>query len=104
MKYKGYEAAVDFDDEIEMFHGVVINTRDVINFYGKSVAELKREFKVSVETYLQFCRDLGEEPDKPFSGNFMVRISPSLHQRLYSRARKSGKSLNAFVEETLATV
>ena len=47
MKYKNYEATVDFDNELEMFHGAVINTRDVITFYGKSVVELKREFKKS---------------------------------------------------------
>lgn len=102
MKYNNYEAAIDFDPEIEMFHGVVINTRDVITFYGKSVAELKREFKNSVEDYLAFCRERNEEPDKPFSGNLMLRITPSLHQRLYSKAKKSGKSLNSLIEESLA--
>lgn len=104
MKYKNYEAAVEFDEEIEMFFGTVINTRDVITFYGKSVAELKREFKNSVEDYLEFCHERGEEPDRPFSGNFVVRISPSLHQRLYSAAKKAGKSLNAVVEEKLASI
>lgn len=104
MKYKGYEAAVDFDEEIETFHGTVVNTRDVITFYGKSVTELKKEFKRSVEDYLDFCRSRGEEPDKPFSGNFVVRVSPSLHQRLYSTAKKSGKSLNSLIEEKLASV
>jgi predicted HicB family RNase H-like nuclease len=104
MKYKNYEAAIDFDPELEMFHGVVINTRDVINFYGKSVAELKREFKNSIEDYLDFCKKRNEEPDKPFSGNLMLRITPSLHQRLYSKAKKSGKSLNSLIEESLATL
>ncbi len=103
MKYKGYEAAIDFDEEMEMFHGSVINTRDVITFYGRSVAELKKEFKNSVDDYLEFCKKRGEEPDKPFSGNFVVRISPSLHQRLYSKAKKSGKSLNSLIEEQLAS-
>jgi len=104
MKYKNYEAAIDFDPDIEMFHGVVINTRDVITFYGKSVAELKKEFKNSVEDYLAFCKERSEEPDKPFSGNLMLRITPSLHQRLYSKAKKSGKSLNSLIEESLATL
>ncbi len=104
MKYKGYEAVVDFDEDMEMFHGAVINTRDVITFYGRSVAELKKEFKASVEDYLEFCQSRGEEPDRPFSGNFVVRISPALHQRLYSNAKKSGKSLNSLVEEKLASV
>ena len=104
MKYKDYEAAVDFDDELEMFHGSVINTRDVITFYGKSVAELKREFRNSVDDYLKFCKERGEEPDRPLSGNLMVNISPSLHKRLYSTAKRNGTSLNALIEEKLASV
>lgn len=104
MKYKGYEAVVKFDEEIELFHGEVVNTRDVITFKGKSVTELKREFKNSVEDYLEFCRERNEEPDRPFSGNFVLRISPELHNRLYGMAKKSGKSLNAFIEENLSSV
>ena len=104
MKYKNYEAAVDFDDEMEMFHGTVINTRDVITFYGKSVAELKREFKNSVDDYLEFCKKRGEEPERPFSGNFILRISPTLHQKLYSKAKQSGKSLNSLIEESLSSI
>lgn len=104
MKYKNYEATVRFDDETEMFHGEVINTRDVITFQGKSVAELKREFKNSVEDYLEFCRGRQEEPDKPFSGNFVVRIPPELHRRLFKKAKLSGKSLNSLIEESLSAV
>jgi predicted HicB family RNase H-like nuclease len=42
MKYKGYEAVVSFDEDAEIFHGEVINTKDVITFQGKAVDELKR--------------------------------------------------------------
>ena len=104
MKYKNYEAAVKFDDDTEMFYGEVINTRDVITFQGKSVSELKREFKNSIEVYLEFCNDRNEEPDKPFSGNFVLRISPSLHNRLYSKAKRTGKSLNSLIEESLSSI
>ena len=34
MKYKGYEAIVEYDDEDCLFTGQVINTRDVIAFDG----------------------------------------------------------------------
>jgi len=34
MEYKGYIGKVEFDDEAEIFHGEVINTRDVITFQG----------------------------------------------------------------------
>ena len=36
IEYKGYIGAVDFDPDIDLFHGTVINTNDVITFYGAS--------------------------------------------------------------------
>ena len=32
IEYKGYIGTVDFDPEIDLFHGTVINTNDVITF------------------------------------------------------------------------
>ncbi len=101
MKYKGYIGHVEFDDESGVFHGEVINTRGVITFQGKSVAELKREFKSSVDVYLAFCKRRGKEPDKPFSGKFVLRIDPDLHRKVYVTAKHEGKSINNWVAETL---
>ncbi|MDQ3129232.1 MAG: type II toxin-antitoxin system HicB family antitoxin [Acidobacteriota bacterium] len=104
MKYKNYEATVRYDEEVENFYGEVINTRDVITFQGRSVEELKSEFENSVEDYLEFCRARGEEPDKPFSGDVVLHISPELHHRLYAEAKRSGKTLNSLIEENLASI
>jgi len=101
MEYKGYIAKVEFDDEAEIFHGEVINVRDVITFEGTSVAELRQAFQESVEDYLAFCAERGEEPEKPFSGKFSLRIEPELHRRITLRARLANKSLNSWVSETL---
>jgi predicted HicB family RNase H-like nuclease len=30
MEYKGYFAKVEFDDEVDIFHGEIINLRDVV--------------------------------------------------------------------------
>ena len=57
MKYKGYDGSIAYDDEAEIFHGEVINTKDVITFQGKSVKELKKAFKESIDDYLAFCED-----------------------------------------------
>jgi predicted HicB family RNase H-like nuclease len=97
MTYKGYEGIARFDEQAGMFTGEVINTRDVITFQGKSVAELKRAFEESVKDYLEFCASRGEEPDKPFSGMFTVRMSPDMHRRAALEASRRGKSLNAYV-------
>ena len=55
--YKGYIGHVEFDDEADIFHGEVINTRDVITFQGATVAEIKKAFHESVNDYLAFCND-----------------------------------------------
>jgi predicted HicB family RNase H-like nuclease len=101
MEYKGYIGKVEFDDVAGIFHGEVINTRDVITFQGQSVAELKNAFRDSVQEYLEFCASRGEEPDKPFSGHFVTRIPPELHRQVNVAASLSGKSLNAWVSEQL---
>jgi predicted HicB family RNase H-like nuclease len=101
MEYKGYIGKVDFDDEVGVFHGEVVNTRDVITFQGESVAELRQAFHDSVNDYLSFCAERGEEPNKPFSGQFVTRIPPDLHRRVTIAAHLAGKSLNAWVSEQL---
>jgi predicted HicB family RNase H-like nuclease len=102
MEYKGYLARTGFDDEANIFHGEVINIRHVITFQGKSVGELRRAFEDSVKDYLAFCAERGEEPDKPFSGRFTVRLSPEQHRKIILAAEKAGKDIEVWVEETLA--
>ena len=101
MTYKGYQATVELDEEAGIFHGEVINTRDVITFQGSSVRELKRAFEDSVDDYLEFCASRGEDPEKPFSGKFLVRVPPDLHRQIMAEARRQRKSLNAYVLERL---
>jgi predicted HicB family RNase H-like nuclease len=101
MTYKGYQARVDLDEEAGLFHGQVINTRDVITFQGSSVDELKQAFEDSVDDYLDFCASRGEDPEKPFSGKILVRVPPEVHREIMTEARRQGKSLNAYVLERL---
>ncbi len=101
MEYKGYIGNIEYDDQAEIFHGEVVNTRDVITFQGTSVAELRKAFKDSIDDYLAFCAERGEKPDKPFSGQFVTRISPDLHRNITAAATISGQSLNSWVSEQL---
>ena len=97
MKYKGYIGKVSYDDEAKIFHGEVVNTRDVITFQGKSVKELDKAFRDSIEDYLEYCKDLGENPEKPFSGNLPLRISEELHREIYLKSKLEGLSINAWI-------
>ena len=101
MEYKGYRARVEFDDDADIFHGEIINTRDVITFQGKSVDELRQAFEDSVEDYLSFCAQRGEEPEKPFSGRFTVQLSPEQHRRVILAAEKAGKGVDKWIAEVL---
>ena len=53
MEYKGYFAKVEFDDEANIFHGEVINLRDVITFEGETVDELRKAFQDSPEGWIR---------------------------------------------------
>lgn len=103
MEYKGYIGQVSFDDEADIFHGEVINTRDVITFQGQSVEGLRLAFHESIDEYLQWCKERNKIPDKPFSGKLMVRISPALHRSIFFSAKQEGKSINRWIEEHLTS-
>ena len=104
MNYKGYAAKVEFDDEAMIFHGEVIGIRDVVTFQGKSVKEIEKAFRDSVDDYLDLCKESREAPDKPFSGRFVVRVSPEIHRKVYVSAKKSGQSINAWLNKNLQKI
>lgn len=101
MEYKGYRASVSYDASAEIFHSEVLNTRTVLTFQGNSVDELKAAFRDTVDDYLAWCRERGKDPEKPYSGRFVLRMSPELHRRLATDAVEAGKSLNALIQERL---
>jgi predicted HicB family RNase H-like nuclease len=102
LKYKGYTGVVEFDEDSGSLHGRVIGLRDVITFQGESVAEVTQAFRDSVDDYLEFCARRNRDPEKPYSGQFVLRIDPRLHRTLSHAAEERGQSLTSLVEETLA--
>ena len=101
MQYKGYLSRVEFDDEANVFHGEVVNIRDVVTFQGESVDELHRAFEDSVDDYLSFCAERGEAPNQPFSGYFTICLSPEQHRKVILAADKAGKEVNQWASEVL---
>jgi len=101
IEYKGYIGVFEFDPELDTFHGTVTNTNDVISFYGKSVAKLRKEMRASVDEYLAFCQEEGRQPEKPFSGKLLLRTSPELHRRISLASALHGVSMNVYIQEVL---
>lgn len=97
MQYREYSATIQYDDDDGLFFGDVMDLRDTITFSGSSVEELKHAFRHAVDDYIAFCEGRGEEPDKPFSGRFVLRLEPSLHRRASMAAGALQVSLNSFI-------
>ncbi|MDQ2829335.1 MAG: type II toxin-antitoxin system HicB family antitoxin [Chloroflexota bacterium] len=102
MTYKGYSSHVEFDDEADILHGRVIDIQDVITFQGETVAEIHQAFHDSVDDYLEFCQELGREPEKPLSEHLIFRTSPERHRRIYLAAKKAGESINSWMDNVLS--
>lgn len=64
MKYKGYISRVEYDDEAKVFHGEKLGIKDVVTFQGTTVNEIEQAFKDSIDDYLAFCKERGEEPER----------------------------------------
>jgi len=101
MIYKGYEAVVVYDEEAKILHGEVLHLMDVITFQADTPAEIEQAFHDSVDDYLEFCKENHRTPDKPYSGNIAVRISPNLHREVTYLARKNNESVNSFITHVL---
>ena len=101
MEYKGYFGIVEYDSNAKIFHGDIINIKDVITFQGTTVKEIEQAFKDSINDYISWCKEEGVEPEKPYSGRFNVRLSPALHRQAAIMAKNKNISLNTFVEKAL---
>ncbi|GMQ82590.1 MAG: type II toxin-antitoxin system HicB family antitoxin [Rhodothermia bacterium] len=101
LKYEGYTGHVEFDDEADLFHGEVLDLKDVITFQGKTPDEIRQAFRDSIDDYLEFCKERGEDPDRPFSGRLILRLPKDLHRNAFLRAKKAGMSLNNWITSRL---
>ena len=95
VSYNGYEGTIKPSLEDGSLYGKVAFIRDLITYEALTVRELENAFGISVDEYLNDCKELEKEPDKPFKGVFNVRTGPELHRSAVMAA--SGQSLNAFV-------
>ncbi len=103
MKYRGYLAAVEFDDSVDRLHGRVVNAGPypIATFEAADVAGLRREFRHSIDEYLMSCEEDGVEPRKPFSGTLSLRLGSDLHQRAARSASADGMSLNGWIRRAV---
>lgn len=94
MTYKNFEGTAEVDVNQGICHGKLLFINDLVTYQAESPKELRREFELAVDDYLETCKKLGREAQRPFRGMFNVRISPERHREAALRAVKDGVSLN----------
>ena len=97
LEYKGYYTRLEIDMDTNTLRGKIEGIPDFVNFESASIGSVIKEFHDAVDGCLDFCREVGKEPEREYKGVFNVRIAPELHKRIAIRAFRAGKSLNATV-------
>lgn len=99
MEYKGYYGSINYSDDDEILYGKVLGLKNaLILFEGKTVRELKKDFKESVDDYLELCNSKGIEPEKQCKGSLNVRLGVDLHTKAKLRAEQENISINELIK------
>ena len=101
LTYKGYSARVEFDAEDRIFAGRIAGIRDIVGFHAETVAGLENAFREAVNDYVRACDELGQSPNKPVSGNMMLRVPTEVHAKAIEAAELAGVSLNVWAADAL---
>lgn len=102
LEYKGYHTRIEFDANTMSLRGKIEGINDFIDFETEDISDIEEEFHKAVDDYLEFCVEVGKEPEKEYKGTFNVRISPELHRKISLCAFRDGQSLNSEVEKAIS--
>jgi predicted HicB family RNase H-like nuclease len=102
VSYKGYTGEVEYDAAAKTLYGHVIDLGDVITFESEDAREIEEEFHRSVDVYLDWCKERGKEPEKPFSGKVVLRMTPEEHRAATIAAARHRQSLNTWLTHAVA--
>jgi len=75
--------------------------KNLINYEGKTVDELKADFEAGIDLYLESCKERGIKPQNPYSGSLNIRIPSEVHSKLALKAQMTGLSINAIIKDLL---
>jgi len=65
LKYRDYFGSVEYSAEDNILCGKILGIRGLFMYEGNTLNELQRDFKEAVESYLSFCEESGNKPQKP---------------------------------------
>jgi len=91
MKFKGYTAHIDYNDDERLFPGHIAGIDDTVGFHADAVEGLRHAFREAVDDRLEACSRIGKTPGKPIPGrSYFASVrtcTAGWHQRPHRRAR-----------------
>ncbi|RLA07877.1 MAG: toxin-antitoxin system HicB family antitoxin [Gammaproteobacteria bacterium] len=101
LTYKNYSAKIEFSEEDDCFIGHLYGIDDIVGFHASSVAKLKEAFYEAVDDYLQTCNKADKTPQKSFSGDLTISLTPDVHANIASIASSHNQSINQWASNVL---
>lgn len=99
LKYKGYEGTIEISEEDDCLIGEIIGINGIVRYDGESLVELRAAFEEAVDDFISWSEEHGHEVRKNYSGNYALRMPPSLHADAALAAARSDMSLNEWLNE-----
>jgi predicted HicB family RNase H-like nuclease len=100
MRYKGYTASVQHNEEEKCLIGEVIGIDHIIFFRGATSEEIYETFKEMIDEYLEDCAEEGIEPNKPPT-EIMVAISTDLYAKASHKANLKGLTVDGLINHAV---
>lgn len=101
LSYKGFIGSVSYSDEDGVLFGKIEGINDLVTYESNEVSDLVKQFRISVDEYIESCKHFNKPLLKSFKGSFNVRVKPDIHQQAAMLAKMQGISLNQLVQKAI---
>lgn len=101
--YKGFVGQIDFNSESQKLVGEVVNSVDLIEFEGFSAKELKQDFQLKIDEYLNFQKEYVGQSPTPFVGNFTICLTTDKQNKVIKAAQEQGESVTHWLNRRIDT-
>jgi predicted HicB family RNase H-like nuclease len=65
MIYKGFEGSVEFSEDDNVYHGIILHIRGTVTYEADTLEELPKSFEEAVDDYIETCKEYGWPLEKP---------------------------------------
>ena len=65
LEYKGYKTIPNISILDGVYYGNIAGIKDMITYQSDTVEGITEAFHSCVDDYLDFCKEIGKEPEKP---------------------------------------